>query len=145
MVKGQLGEVVPRKEPDLSRIVTGHGDAVRSGQKDRGGRMLPGITVRIRLGMKLTQTGHVKAGLFPGLPHRRRLKRLSIIDKSTGQRPAEGRVLPFDQHDPAFNLDDDINSRGRVAMYSDRCPAVRAFHLLPFLHSRHLSLSGCGA
>jgi len=87
--------------------------------------MVPGIPVWIRIDPELSQIDKVKSGLFFCLPDDRILNRLTIVDKSTRQGPAIGRILPPDQDNTITVADDGIDGWDRVTIPSrNRSPLL---------------------
>ena len=78
--------------------------------------MLARVPAGIGIGVKLPQASHLKAGFFFGLPQRGCFIGFSVIDKTSGQGPAKGRILPLDQDYLVTDFDNNINGRQWVPM-----------------------------
>ena len=108
------GSSAVREDARLGRVVAAARDAVGLREKDRADRVLPRVARRVRVGVKLPPETHDEPRLLERLARRRGLKRLARVDEAAGQRPAERRVLPPHEHDPAAGADDHIDRRHRV-------------------------------
>ena len=63
MIKGQqFRKLGRRKDGQVPSVVRGLGGAVGAGNVDGGNGVLPGVAVRVRIRMKLSQEGYGEAG-----------------------------------------------------------------------------------
>ena len=85
------------------------------------------VATWIREGMELSFQGDFQAGLFMSLSDCRLFKGFTVVNKTTGQSPAVGRVFSFDQYNAVVDLDNDVNGGDRVAVLLDRMTAFGAF------------------
>jgi hypothetical protein len=66
--------------------------------------------------VKLTDQGDIQAGFLLGLAHSGLLKALAVINKTAGQSPAMRRILPLNQDNALFQLNDDVNGGDWVSV-----------------------------
>jgi hypothetical protein len=87
------------------------------GNKNRGDRVVAGISVGIRISMKLSDECYIEGRFFFCLPYGRVFKGFAIIDKPAGKGPTNRFILSFDQDNPgAVALDNDIDRRDRISI-----------------------------
>lgn len=100
-------------------VVGTPGNALGPGDEHRRDRVQARVAVRSGVGPELADELDRKGRLLAGLPDGGRLERLAVVDEAAGQRPAGGRVLPFDEDDAALlpgahDLDDDVDGRDGI-------------------------------
>lgn len=100
----------------LPCIITATRYTVRLRNKHDGRGMPARIAMRIRIHTQQVYQLDVQAGFFLRFAHCGLLHRFPDIHETTWQRPAQWFVPAFDQHDPAWlieQLDDKINGQQR--------------------------------
>jgi len=64
--------------------------------------------------MELTEEFYIQTRLFLRFPQGSCLEAFATIDKTAGERPAEGRIFPSYQKNAAIQLYDDVDGRKGV-------------------------------
>ena len=72
----------------------------------------------------------MERSLFFRLPDGSFLQGLTIIDEPSWKRPAMRGVLPFDEDDPLWGLNDDVHGGQGVAVFFHNPTAVGAENLI---------------
>ena len=123
MVEGETPRPVMGIEDDRGLGIVGPARLTPGpGQEDRRDGVEAGVPRRVGVGAELAEELDVERGLFTGLPDRRRLEGLAVIDEAAGQGPAGGRVLALDEDDAAappagHDLDDDVDRGERIPVF----------------------------
>lgn len=114
MIKNQGRQILAGEDADLDGIVRCLRHALGPGNKDGGDGVQPGIPARVRVAVQLTAQGNIKTGFLFCLAHRGSFQAFPVIDETTGNSPAIGRITAFDENDAVAKLDDDVNGGGRI-------------------------------
>jgi len=124
----RLREILFRKDTRFPCVISGNRPSLRGSDENRRNGMMARIPPWIGIGMHLPFQFDIQTCFFKGLADRRLFQGFSVIDKSPGDSPADGVVLPFDQDNPpALDFNDDINGRERIFVPVQVFPTAWAF------------------
>src|SRR5262249_23297155 len=92
----------------------GSRSSARAGNIDRGDGLAARVTPGSRVDPEQGTQGDLERGFFQRLADRRLLYGLAEIDETTGNRPAERKILALDQNDFVANLHDRVGRNWRA-------------------------------